>query len=160
MGLDVRQVRNEIIVPTLMYMAAETDLRGRIDHPAAVELLLGTAACESRFRYVRQVGGGPALGIYQMEPATHRDILTRVRGPCRQFLVDERLLGCAEQMVGDLYAATVFARLLYWLRPEPLPAVGDRDAQGRYYKQWYNSSLGKGSRSRYVRHWNELVAPA
>lgn len=37
---------------------------------AAVNLLLGTAAQESEFgKYIRQIRG-PALGVFQMEPAT------------------------------------------------------------------------------------------
>lgn len=40
---------------------------------AAEDLLLGTAIQESGLVHVRQVGG-PALGYWQMEPATHDDI--------------------------------------------------------------------------------------
>jgi len=39
--------------------------------PVAVKLLLGTAAQESRFgTFLHQLGGGPAKGAFQMEPAT------------------------------------------------------------------------------------------
>ena len=37
------------------------------------ERLLGTARVESDLRHRRQIGG-PALGLFQMEPATHNDI--------------------------------------------------------------------------------------
>lgn len=37
----------------------------------AEDLVMGTAAQESRLTYLRQLGGGPALGLWQMEPATH-----------------------------------------------------------------------------------------
>jgi len=41
----------------------------------AVELLMLTAAAESNLgEYLRQVGRGPALGIFQMEPSTETDI--------------------------------------------------------------------------------------
>ena len=39
-----------------------------------VQLLLGTAAVESYFIYRRQLGGGPAVGLWQMESRTARDI--------------------------------------------------------------------------------------
>ena len=40
----------------------------------AVNLLLETMAQESAFgKYRRQIGGGPAMGIMQIEPATHAD---------------------------------------------------------------------------------------
>lgn len=39
----------------------------------AVDLLMLTAAQESEMgRYLYQLGNGPARGIFQMEPATHR----------------------------------------------------------------------------------------
>ena len=42
----------------------------------AVNLLMGTAAQESHLgKYRKQLGGGPALGIFQMEPATFNDIV-------------------------------------------------------------------------------------
>ena len=43
---------------------------------SAVELLMGTCAQESALgKYRRQIGGGPALGIMQMEPNTYKDIV-------------------------------------------------------------------------------------
>lgn len=41
----------------------------------AVELIMGTFAQESNFKYTRQIGGGPALGYGQIEPATFDDIV-------------------------------------------------------------------------------------
>jgi hypothetical protein len=66
-GIDPTQLRVRVIRPAL----------SRIDlwSAAAEDLLLGTAAVESGCgRYLVQVGGGPALGIFQMEPATHDDL--------------------------------------------------------------------------------------
>jgi len=61
------QLRGDIVYPTLHYIGLWSD--------AAETLILGTIAQESRCgEYVKQVGGGPALGICQMEPATHDDI--------------------------------------------------------------------------------------
>lgn len=43
---------------------------------SAENLLIGTAAQESALgEYIRQLGNGPALGIFQMEPATFKDIV-------------------------------------------------------------------------------------
>src|SRR5260221_162978 len=44
------------------------------DLQAPVELLLGTALQESGLTYRVQLGGGPARGLFQMEPNTHDDI--------------------------------------------------------------------------------------
>ena len=45
--------------------------------PVAENLIMGTAAQESGFTYIKQLGGGPALGMFQVEPATAEDILFR-----------------------------------------------------------------------------------
>jgi hypothetical protein len=41
---------------------------------SAQQLVLATAIAESGLQYRHQVGGGPALGLFQMEPADHHDI--------------------------------------------------------------------------------------
>ena len=65
--IDKAQLTDYIIKPTLLQI-------GLFNH-TAVNLLLGTCAQESRMgTYVHQLGNGPALGIYQIEPATHNDI--------------------------------------------------------------------------------------
>ena len=64
--IDVKQFRANIIEPALTVL--------ELDSVAAQELLLGTAVQESRITYLRQLGNGPALGLFQMEPATHNDI--------------------------------------------------------------------------------------
>jgi len=61
---DADHLRREIIAPALRHIGMWSG--------AAENLLLGTAAVESRMgTYLRQVGGGPALGIWQVEPVTH-----------------------------------------------------------------------------------------
>jgi len=45
----------------------------------AEELLMLTAACESNLgHYFKQLGNGPALGIFQVEPATYDWMQTKV----------------------------------------------------------------------------------
>ena len=43
--------------------------------PSAEELVLGTAIVESGLTYLKQHGDGPALGLWQVEPATHDEPL-------------------------------------------------------------------------------------
>ena len=43
---------------------------------SAEELVLGTAIVESGLTYLKQHGDGPALGLWQVEPATHDDLYT------------------------------------------------------------------------------------
>jgi hypothetical protein len=64
--IDPRQFRALIVRPALESI--------NLWSQQAEDLVMGTAAQESRLIYLRQLGNGPALGLFQMEPATHNDI--------------------------------------------------------------------------------------
>ena len=64
MTIDINQFREEVVRPVLQ------DLK--MYSPVAENLIMGTAAQESGFTYIKQLGGGPALGMFQVEPATTR----------------------------------------------------------------------------------------
>lgn len=63
--LDPEQFRDYIIKPSLTHIGLWS--------PAAEQLVLATAMAESNLRYLQQING-PALGLYQIEPITHRDM--------------------------------------------------------------------------------------
>jgi len=119
---------------------------------AAVNLLLGTAAVESRFgTFLRQLSGGPAVGVFQMEPATFnwlRDLY--------QHLLGSRH---AREMEADLALAIVAARLRYRVVREALPPADNVQAQARYWKRYYNTHRGAGSEADYIRQYRRFVAP-
>lgn len=122
---------------------------------AAEQLLLGTYAHESEGgRWLYQQGGGPALGIYQMEPATHDDLLHRWIEPSRRRLaVLYAAVGTpyrGERLLYDLRYATVFARLHYLRVPAPLPAADDWPALAAYWKAHYNTSKGRGQPAQFL----------
>lgn len=121
--------------------------------PAAEELLILTAAAEtSGGRYLRQLYGGPAVGIYQMEPATHDDIWAHWLAPrpglaakVRGWRLAPGLPGAAAEMAGNLYYATAMARIHYLRVPEPLPVAGDAAGLAAYWKAHWNTELGAGT---------------
>lgn len=120
---------------------------------AAVNLLLGTAAQESDLgTHVRQLGGGPALGVFQMEPSTF--------GWLRDKFAS-RIPGIAERdeddLVKDLMLAILFARLRYRVVPSPLPPHDDIEALGRYWKQHYNTPAGAGTVEQFVAHFKKYI---
>ena len=119
---------------------------------SAVMLLLGTAAQESKFGYyLKQLGGGPAMGIFQME------------GPTFEWLKEKYAAKYGLQgvqfsdMVWDIRAAIVFARLRYLVDPEPLPDAGDITGMGRYWKRVYNTYLGAGTTEEFVYNYKKYV---
>lgn len=146
--IDAEQLRREIIAPALKHIALWS--------PAAEDLLLGTAAVESRMgTYLRQLGGGPALGIWQVEPATHADTWINwltYRHPVAEVLLDlvppvyrnwgEQIAVDPQALVAcPMYCAAI-ARIKYRRAPQPLPAAGDWKGLELYHKQFYNSTLG------------------
>lgn len=131
--------------------------------PEAEDLLLGTAAHESHLgTFTRQVGGGPALGIYQMEPATLLDIWVNYlqhrpwwRDQISQAIgVDSWDL---QRLQHDPIYATVMARLHYRRISHPLPKRGDLGGYADYWKQHYNTVQGKGTAQKFINDWRRLV---
>lgn len=118
---------------------------------SAVDLLLGTAAQESAFgTYLRQANG-PALGAFQMEPATFYTVKgwAEKRFP---LVLEGRY---ATELEYDLSLAILSARLNYLSKPDSIPE--SLQGQAAYWKRYWNTYLGKGTIEQYVRNWNKYV---
>ena len=126
----------------------------------AVNLLMGTAAQESNFKYVRQIGGGPALGYFQMEPATFKDI-------CNKWLIyqDQKLWAKVyelcnvkrfhpDDLAWNVKLMIVFARFHYRRVKEELP--NDLEGYANYWKDHYNTHLGKGKVSEFIENYHRF----
>lgn len=154
-GIHPEHLRLHIVRPTLMAL----DLFS----PAAENLLLGTAAQESRLgHYLVQLGGGPARGIFQMEPATHLDLWENFliwRGDLQKRVMAMRfsVAADAEEMVWNLRYATAMCRIHYLRVKEALPDADDVEGLARYWKRTYNTELGKGTVAEFCKHYLELV---
>lgn len=127
---------------------------------AAENLLLGTAMTESGLFYLAQVGGGPALGVYQVEPATHRDIVERFLLTRRNAKLQPKVLALLApepdgeaQLKTNLAYATAIARLRYLMDPQPLPPADDVEALARYWKRVYNTEYGAGRTRDFVERY-------
>jgi len=147
-GLSISQLKHLIIAPTLGAVGLGGD--------AAVNLLAGTALAESGAAYVRQIGG-PALGLWQMEPATHQDCWDNYLAfPGRSTLARgiRGLLSAdvpsEDQLMCNLRYACVMARVKYLRVPHPLPGASDAVALAAYHKKWYNSECGAANAARNV----------
>ena len=128
---------------------------------AASNLLLGTAIQESRLSYLKQLGGGPALGVYQIEPATLRDIYKEYlyyRPDLK--LVVENIRGFNDDelsIIGNLNYATAIARLVYYRDKMALPDADDVLGLAIYWKRVYNTSLGKGTEQEFVKNYEKYI---
>jgi len=150
----VKKVLHEIVIPAL----DKVGLGGR----AAQELVLGTGIQESGLILRKQLFGGPACGLWQMEPVTFRDIWNRY--VCKHKSLHESLLhilGSENPNVGTLiindHFAAAMCRVLYLRVPAPLPSSGDIVGQAYYWKRYYNTPLGQGRSVEYIAKWHTFV---
>lgn len=129
-----------------------------------VEIMVGIVATESGFTHRVQIGGGPACGLFQIEPDTAFDVYLNYlrRKPDRL----NRLMMLSFDMPVFFFPARIclpdllkvwddfsflIARCVLLRRPEPIPK--DVEAQARYYKRWYNTPDGAGSVEKYLKDW-------
>lgn len=152
------QLLDLVIRPTLDYMADASGLP--LNSDAAAFLLLGTAAVESKLgHYLHQVKG-PALGIYQIEPRTFEDMMTWValsdqRQAAIKPFIASKPYPHVKQVCGNLFLATAASRLYYWRVTKPLPASDDLPGMAHYWKDYYNTSAGKGTPDKFIQAWLE-----
>ena len=105
--------------------------------------VLGTGLKESGYVHTRQIGGGPALGFFQMEPATHSDILKNFIAyrPDLAKVVYE-LTGSytpsAEVLIANPIYAAFMCGIQYLRSPLPLAGPFDSFGQACLWKKVYN----------------------
>lgn len=151
--MDVDQFQDCIVQPALLHL--------RLWSPAAHQQVLGTAVQESAgLRYIKQLGRGPALGVCQMEPATHDSLYANylVYNPHLLALLKEiEPSGSSQAMMWNLRYSVAMCRIHYRAIKEALPNEGDINGQASYWKRHYNTAAGKGTVEQYIQHWNEHV---
>lgn len=153
--MDANQLCELVIAPTLDVIELNSDV--------AVNLLVGTVFQESAGgEYLKQLGGGPALGIYQIEPNTHTDVWENYLD-YRASLTSkvEKLLSPEDkeqQLISNLSYATAIARIIYYRKPQALPSdANDIQALGEYWKEHYNTAAGAGTVEEFVHNFPTSV---
>lgn len=149
--IDIQQFRDLVVRPVLLDMDMWS--------PAAEELLVGTAVHESGgLTYIQQLGGGPALGVFQIEPATHDDVVLRyaaARSDIHEKLKRWSVRMTHEELPWNLAYGCAVARVKFYMDPAPMPAANNIVALGEYWKRIYNTELGAGTVSEWVYHYNK-----
>lgn len=154
-GLRPIHLMVDVIRPTLECLG------GPYNSPSAAQLLLGTAMAESKLMWLHQLGGGPARGLWQMEPNTFDDHIKWLAYDSRQNF-QKRVMSLLlsgippfSQLAGNLYFACAMARVHYWRVAEPLPEMSDTHGMAQYWKTHYNTAKGKGTVFHYMQLWND-----
>lgn len=148
--IEPRELLRAVVLPALASAAAATD-EPRLQDPRAAILLAAIAIQESDLRWARQAPAGPARSWWQIEVGTARDIQARVSqlGPRWRRLLDwhDGATGDVEEaLLGYPLSGCVWARLLLWLDPAPLPPIGDEAAALETYKAVWRPAWALGRR--------------
>lgn len=162
--MNAKQLRELVIRPTLQYLDPVIPYS-----ETAVELLMMTAAHESHLgEYIAQVGG-PAMGIYQMEPDTESDIHDNFLAYRRslEYIVEATTPSSLIQdtdgadLIYSLPYATAMARVHYFRVSEALPEGSLQNEEtirkmAAYAKKYYNTDLGKATEEDYYEAYMRL----
>jgi hypothetical protein len=125
---------------------------------SAVELLMLTCATESNFgTYIKQVRG-PALGVFQMEPNTEKDIWKHYLEyrDATEATVKRYDTVAEDDLAWNLGYMIIMARVHYLRVKEPLPPADDLNALAYYWKKYYNTFRGKGTVKKAVNKYKEF----
>lgn len=127
----------------------------------AVNLVLGTIAQESGGgEYLRQLYNGPAVGICQMEPATFDDHVEnylkykpQLKEKIKKFTGINKFK--VTYLEWNLAFSIAMCRVHYRRRPEPLPTT--LQGYASYWKNYYNTYLGKGTEREFIYNYKKYV---
>ena len=135
---------------------ADNAPKGFYDSEEAELLLLGTALVESDLAPRFQQSRGDAIGLFQIEYGTFRDLWDRsikYKHPklysaiIREFGGSKASIDFEDLQKNDVLCA-IFARMKYAEFPDKIPS----DAKGRaaYYKKFFNTQYGASKESVYI----------
>lgn len=151
---DINQFRENILTPALEAI--------QFRDPNFRELLVFTCAVESAGgTYVKQIKG-PALGIFQMEPATYTDVWQNyiLRKPDIVNLLSLNLgvnrMMPPQELISNLSFATVMAALLYKQR-KANPTSSDADELWNIYKPLYNTVKGAAQKDASIKAYKKFI---
>ena len=123
----------------------------------AVDLVYKTGNAETGYKHLKQMGDGPAIGFWQVEPATLFDIMdnyVKYRPKLEKGLeslgFDRR--NVEVRVMSNIALQAAFCRLKYKRDKYALPLIGDLEGQAKYWKRVYNTPLGKGT----IKHFLEM----
>lgn len=137
--INIEELALHVVKPTLDQIG--------LNQPGALELVVGTALVESGLTHLMQVGG-PAIGLWQMEPATFKDCFNNFLVYHQDLEQKVRYLGLnnglndPNQMAGNLFLGAAMCRIKYLRSPAALPAPSDAAGMAHLHKTVYNSALG------------------
>lgn len=131
--------------------ATLTDIKAHSDR-AELAILMIVAHESGGGKARRQIGGGPARGLIQMEPPTFNDVIKfgeKAASYLRRAGFDPAVVKCADLEFDDRLSV-VMARARLAMDVNPLPDTPA--AMAAYLKRFWNGP-GKATPEKYLKDW-------
>jgi hypothetical protein len=129
------------------------DCIGHGKYHTAVEMIIETAVTETGLGRIKDVTDGAGIGITQFDKIPFidvRDRCIRLKSKIEKELGVDITKVNWDDLRYNIFLSLLFARLLYWLKGDPIPNTIEERAA--YWKLHYNTRLGKGT----VEHYLEM----
>ena len=125
----------------------------------ALALVVRTGNAESGYRALKGYGeGNPAIGFWQIEPATMYDMLKNYLKYRPKYRNSLESLGMNLEgddieisVMSNLAVQAALCRLHYRRDSKPIPSWDDLEAQGKYWKRVYNTVKGRGTVGHFIK---------
>jgi len=129
----------------------------------ALTLVVRTGMAESGYRALKGYGeGNPAIGFFQIEPATMNDMIDnyiKYRSHYKKNLVS---LGMNFQkdttmsVMSNIGVQAALCRIHYLRDKHSIPSWDDLEGQAKYWKRVYNTNLGRGTTEHFIKANKEI----
>ena len=146
MTINASDFRLFVINPALAQLAPA----GIPVSKTAADLLMATAANETDLGTWLNQNPGPALGVFQIEPASLASLMARLSGSelaSLDGIMTQQPI--AVQIETNLLLAAAICRLFYWQVSDPLPP-DTVSGLWSYYKTHYNTDAGMATMDGFV----------
>lgn len=129
--------------------------------PDAINLIMGIIAQESDFgRFRKQLGGGPALGICQIEPTTFQALNAYLFK--RNKALHKRMLEVCNvsslnsiDLISNDKLSICMCRVFFLRFTEKLPST--IEGYAKLWKLRYNTYKGKGTEEQFIENYKKYV---
>ena len=125
----------------------------------ALALVVRTGNAESGYSALKGYGeGNPAIGFWQIEPATMYDMMRNYiiyRAPYRKALEELGMKFKGDDIeisvMSNMGVQAALCRLHYRRDSKPIPSWDDLASQGKYWKRVYNTIKGRGTVKHFIK---------
>lgn len=131
-----------------------------VDKKGMKALLLETACVESTFGEIVKQKGGPALGVFQMQPGTFRYLQKSSSQEEKEFMdkFKDSNLGSLDNLKYNVEFQVATALVLYSSFGVHEKKLQSKSTRAKLYKKHWNTPKGKATPSLFIKRANELLS--